>query len=219
MSLPARRLVTTADLETALDALMRIDPRLEPIRAAAGVLPLRHLPEGFAGLAFVIVSQMVSRAAATAIWQRMEAAEATGAARLAQSSPQEHRAWGLSRAKAATLTAAAEASLAGHLDLKALAVAPAEQAFSALTRLRGIGPWTAEVYLLLGLGHADIFPAGDVALQAAAQDVLGLESRPKGPDFAEIAKVWSPERSVAARLLWAHYARIKAAPLSAVPLP
>ena len=219
MSLPTRRLENADDLESALDALMRIDPRLVPIRAAAGVLPLRHLPGGFAGLAFVIVSQMVSRAAAAAIWQRMERADATGAARLAESSPQEHRAWGLSRAKAESLTVAAQACLAGHLDLQALAVAPAEHALSALTRLRGIGPWTAEVYLLLGLGHVDIFPAGDVALQAAAQDALGLESRPKGPLFAEIAKAWAPERSVAARLLWAHYARIKTVSLSAMPLP
>ncbi|OLP62142.1 hypothetical protein BJF93_01470 [Xaviernesmea oryzae] len=218
-SLSAGRLLNHDDIEEALDALVALDPRLVPVRATAGPLPLRHLPAGFAGLAFVIVSQMVSRAAATAIWRRMEADDATDADRLAQSSTEDHRAWGLSRAKAASLTTAATACLDGCLDLEALAAAPAEEAFAALTALRGIGPWTAEVYLLLGLGHADIFPAGDVALQAAAQHALGLESRPKGADFVELAKAWAPRRSVAARLLWAHYARIVKTPLNAIPTP
>jgi len=116
------------------------------------------------------------------------------------------REFGLSRAKAETLTRIAEAAASGALDLSALSQLPPAEALSALTALKGVGPWTAEVYLMFCGGHADVFPAGDVALQNAVAAAFGLSERPGAKTLALLAENWSPWRSVAARLFWAYYA-------------
>jgi len=96
-----------------------------------------------------------------------------------------------------------------QLDLEQICGLDADDAMRQLTSLKGIGPWTAEVYLLFCAGHQDIFPAGDLALQIAVEDGLGLTKRPDGKALQKIAETWSPWRGVASRLFWAYYARMK----------
>jgi DNA-3-methyladenine glycosylase II len=195
------------DVREGLAQLLVLDPRLADIAADAGVLPLRLREPGFEGLAHIIVSQMVSRASAEAIWRRMRP---EGALLTAEGYAALHsdawREFGLSRAKAETLTRIAEAAASGALDLSALSQLPPAEALSALTALKGVGPWTAEVYLMFCGGHADVFPSGDVALQNAVAAAFGLSERPGAKELALLAESWSPWRSVAARLFWAYYA-------------
>ncbi|MFN7012111.1 MAG: DNA-3-methyladenine glycosylase family protein [Allorhizobium sp.] len=210
-----------ADIAFGLSQLIVIDPRLAPLALRHQPLPLRLAEPGFAGLAHIIVSQMVSRASAEAIWSRITAA--TGgppAADAYLALPSETVAGlGLSRAKASTLALAAQAVAEGRLDLSEVARLDAHEAIARLTALKGVGTWTAEVYLMFCGGHADIFPAGDVALRAAVGDALGHELRPDIRTVAAIAEDWRPWRSIAARLFWAHYAARtgrEAAPSAAV---
>ena len=202
-------LETTADLAAGLAVLAEADARLAPVIRAAGPLPLRRRPAGFAGLLRVVVGQQVSVASADAIWARCLAVfpemtpEAIGRARL----PRFRRA-GLSMPKIRTLRAVAAACRNGF-DLDGLAAMPAEEAHATLTAVKGIGPWTADIYLLFCLGHPDIFPAGDLALRVAVADAFGLEASPEVKDLAALAAVWSPWRSVAATLFWGYYAARK----------
>ncbi|MBY3051527.1 MULTISPECIES: DNA-3-methyladenine glycosylase family protein [Rhizobium] len=195
------------DVRQGLEALLRLDPRLAPIVADAGPIPLRLREPGFAGLAHIIVSQMVSRASAEAIWRRMLPADGSLTAEgYALLHAEAWREFGLSRAKAETLSRIAEAVTSGRLDLSRLCLKPPGEALGELTALKGVGPWTAEVYLMFCGGHADVFPAGDVALQNAVGAAFGLAARPQAKTLAELSAVWSPWRSVAARLFWAYYA-------------
>jgi DNA-3-methyladenine glycosylase II len=204
-----RRIDTEADIAEGLVFLLAADPRLRSVAQAAGAVPLRRSPGGFSGLAHIVTAQQISDAAADAIWARLqatldpftpEALLAAGEARL--------RAAGLSRPKIRALTAVAEAASAGF-DLDGLVRLPPEEGVAALVRLKGVGPWTAEVYLLFCCGHADIFPAGDLALRAAARDALSLPERPGEAALREIARGWSPWRGVAARLFWAYYRAVR----------
>ncbi|SCB61862.1 DNA-3-methyladenine glycosylase II [Rhizobium aethiopicum] len=195
------------DVRLGLEALLVLDPRLAPIAADAGAVPLRLREPGFAGLAHIIVSQMVSRASAEAIWRRMLPADGPLTAEdYVMLAPEAWREFGLSRAKADTLSRIAEAVVSGRLDLSGLCLKPPDEALGELTALKGVGPWTAEVYLMFCGGHADVFPAGDVALQNAVAAALGLAARPQAKALAKLSEVWSPWRSVAARLFWAYYA-------------
>ena len=196
---------TAADVEAALLALERADPRLAPIIMVTGAVPLRRRDGGFEGLAAIVINQQISNLAADAIWSRLRAqAEPFSPELFLAISEGDLRSAGLSRGKVRTLTVIAEAC-SDSLDLDSLAELPAEAAIAALTSLRGIGSWTAESYLLFCLGHPDVFPAGDLALQIAAQHALSLPARPTEKALREIAAAWSPWRSVAARLLWAYY--------------
>lgn len=197
-----------ADVALGLTELVAIDPRLDPLARRLAPLPLRLAEPGFAGLAHIIVSQMVSRASAEAIWRRIVAA--TGGPPAAEAyltlDAETVAGLGLSRAKASTLELAARAVASGSLDLSAIAALDAAEAIGRLTVFKGIGLWTAEVYLMFCGGHPDIFPAGDVALRAAVGDAFGHDARPDIRQVSEIAEAWRPWRSVAARLFWAHYA-------------
>ncbi len=196
------------DIREGLEHLLRLDPRLADIAEEAGPIPLRLREPGFAGLAHIIVSQMVSRASAEAIWRRMLPPDGLLTAEsYVTLHPEAWREFGLSRAKAVTLSRIADAVASGHLDLAALSLKPPTEALAALTSLKGIGPWTAEVYLMFCGGHADVFPSGDVALQNSVAAALGLEKRPQAKALASLATMWSPWRSVAARLFWAYYAQ------------
>ena len=153
----------------------------------------------------------MSVASARAIESRLLARFAPlDAAALAGAGEEELRACGLSAPKMRTLRACAQAILDGALDLDALADAGADEAHAALTAVKGIGPWTADIYLLFCLGHPDAFPAGDLALQEAARLAFGLKKRPDARRLEALAKVWRPWRAVAARLLWSFYAVAKA---------
>lgn len=193
-------------IEEGLEALAGIDPRLSAIIEVAGPVPLRLQEPGFAGLASIVVSQMVSKASAAAIWRRITAAGPVTAASYLAHDPAVVATFGLSRAKAATLIGLSRAISENSLDLESIGRMEPRDAITALIRLPGIGPWTAEVYLMFSAGHADIFPSGDVALQASVAHAFGLEARPSSKKLAELAEIWSPWRSVAARLFWAYYA-------------
>jgi DNA-3-methyladenine glycosylase II len=199
---------THEDIEAGLAGLVMLDARLEHVIDKAGPVPLRRTDPGYRGLANIIVSQMVSKASAAAIWNRMEASlgEISADAVLALDD-EDCRRFGLSRAKADTLRRVAAAAIAGEIDLDAICNAEAVKAIHELTAIKGIGRWTAEVYLLFCAGHPDVFPAGDVALQNAIGHALGLELRPTASEVDSLAGGWSPWRSVAARLFWAYYAQ------------
>lgn len=196
---------TDADVAHGLAELLALDPSLVPIADAAGPLPLRRLAPGFAGLARIVVGQQLSTASAAAIWRRLEAAGGDRAAGYAALDEATLRACGLSTAKIATLGPIAAAEQAGTLDLAALATVSDADARATLTRFRGIGPWTADVFLLFCAGHADIFPAGDLALRIAVGDALEAPLRDDPRAVAAIAARWAPWRGIAARLFWAYY--------------
>ena len=203
------RIDTLLDVKHGLTALIALEPRLAHVADIAGEVPLRRHPAGFESLAGIIVSQQISKASADAIFRRLKLA-------LDPFSPREVLrlgeaalvSAGLSRPKQRTFFAVAEACEAG-LDLEAMCELPAEDAIAAMTAMPGIGPWTAEVYLLFCAGHPDIFPVGDIALQNAVRHAFILESRPTPKPLSVIAARWSPHRSVAARLFWAYYANMK----------
>ena len=205
---------TLADLELATARLLERDPRFAPILAIAGPPPLRRREGGFAGLASIIVSQQLSTASAAAIWGRLSAMldPFEAAAFVKIRAPRLQRA-GLSAAKVRTLKAIASALASGALDLAALAELPADEAHAALTALHGIGPWTADIYLLFCLGHADAWPAGDLALQEAARLAFALKSRPSTREMLPLAEAWRPWRGVAARVLWSYYRAVKGRPV------
>jgi len=204
------RITSRRVLGRHLDALVVRDPRLAPVLAEAGDVPLRKGPGGFAGLAGIVGAQQLSVASANAIMGRLAAVlgEMTAARFLAESEATV-RGCGLSGGKYRTLAGIAEAETAGDIDYSALAGLPAGEAIAALTRLHGIGVWTAEIYLLSHLGHPDVFPAGDLALQKMVGVALGHDGRPGERACREIAELWSPYRGSAARLLWRYFAVLK----------
>jgi DNA-3-methyladenine glycosylase II len=204
-----RRIDTLKDIQSGLEALIAIEPRLAHVAGIAGEVPLRRHPAGFESLAGIIVSQQISKASADAIFGRLKAAiDPFTPGQVLRLGEAALIGAGLSRPKQKTFFAVAQACGDG-LDLEALCGLPAPDAIAAMTAMPGIGPWTAEVYLLFCAGHPDIFPAGDIALQNAVRHAFNLESRPTPKPLTAIAGRWSPHRSVAARLFWAYYANMK----------
>ena len=208
---PAHRLIEAdSDLRDGVRALRRKCAVMRRVHDAAGHPPLRRRPGGFEGLARIVVGQQVSVASAEAIWARTalavqpfepEVLLALDDSKLATA--------GLSRPKIRTLQAIAAAT-AGGLDLARLDRLPDAEVHAALTAVSGIGPWTADIYLMFCLGRADAWAAGDLALQLAAQQAFGLDERPDRQAMLELAERWRPWRGVAARLLWSYYAVLKA---------
>jgi DNA-3-methyladenine glycosylase II len=197
---------TEADLDAALAALGKADPRFAALVAKAGRPPLRRRGDGFAGLAAIIVAQQLSTASANAIWKRLAAAfDPLDPAAILRAHPERLKRLGLSAAKIHTLKAIARAVVREELALAALADLPADAAHAALTAVHGIGPWTADIYLLSALGHADAWPAGDLALQEAAKVAFALPARPTAKEMQTLAEPWRPWRAVAARILWSYY--------------
>lgn len=201
---------TEADLAAGLQALVAADPRFAPVLATAGTPPLRRRPDGFVGLAWIVTGQQLSTASANAIWARLSAAyDPFEPAALRRARAEKLARLGLSAAKIKTLKALAKAIDTGALDLAGLAALPADAAHAALVAHHGIGPWTADLYLLSCLGHADAWPAGDLALQEAARLAFALPARPTAKEMGPLAQPWRPWRAVAARLLWTYYRVIK----------
>src|SRR6266403_2637471 len=201
---------TQADLEDAVHALVKQDKRLKPIFERTGMPALRQREPGFAGLAHIICGQQLSTASAAAIWARISTAfdpfdhhairkaRATRLGRL-----------GLSAAKIKTLKLLARELAEERLNLDVLANEDADAAHNTLTAHHGIGPWTADVYLLFCLGHGDAWPAGDLAVQEAVKIGLGLKTRPTVKQMAPLAEPWRPLRGAAAHLWWAYYRMLK----------
>lgn len=204
-----RPISTLEDIAAGLDALCRLDPRLEAVRAAAGDVPLRRIDPGFASLVSIVVAQQVSRASADAILARLSRLAAPLSPQTLLAAEEVlFREAGLSRPKQRTLLALSESVVRG-LDLAHVCDLDAEEAIALLTSVSGIGRWTAEVYLLTAAGHPDVFPARDVALQSAVGHALGIAPRPDEKRLIQIAESWSPHRGVASRLFWAYYSQIR----------
>ena len=203
-------LETQSDLEEAIHALVKIDPRLAPVLAVAGMPALRRREPGFAGLAHIVCGQQLSTASAGAIWGRLNATfdpfdhDAVRRARTDRLGR-----LGLSAAKIKTLKHLARELAAERLNLDVLAEEDANAAHHTLIALPGIGPWTADVYLLFCLGHGDAWPAGDLAVQEAVKIGLDLKTRPTPKEMAPIAEPWRPLRGAAAHLWWSFYRSIK----------
>ncbi len=201
-----RRQIQRLEGEPEIRALIALDPDFALVVERYGPPPSRRRPGGFATLLRIILGQQVSTAAAAAIWQRLEdgvddvtpdcilAVDADGL-----------RQFGLSRPKVRYAIALAKALLDGELDLDGLQAMDDEAAIAALTRITGIGPWTAEIYLLAALGRLDVWPAADLALMIAAQELKVLPARPSAQAMRQLAEAWRPYRAVAARLLWHYY--------------
>jgi DNA-3-methyladenine glycosylase II len=201
---------TQADLDRAVTALVQQDPRLAPILDLTGMPALRRREPGFAGLAHIVCGQQVSTASAAAIWGRVSAAfDPFHHDALRKARADRLGRLGLSAAKIKTLKNLARELAAERLNLEVLANEDADAAHNTLTRLHGIGPWTADVYLLFCLGHGDAWPAGDLAVQEAVKLGLGLKTRPTAKEMAPLAEPWRPLRGAAAHLWWSYYRVMK----------
>ena len=207
---PLDRLTSAEVLLAHLDGLMLRDPRLLLVRERAGAVDLREHTPGFAGMARVICGQQLSVASARAIWNRFAVIDgATEPAGLLELDDLTLRTAGFSAGKIRTLRGIAAAVRDGELDFEEIDRLPAEAAITRLTALKGVGPWTAEIYLMFCAGHPDVFPAGDLALQKAVQHALGLETRPAITELVGIAAAWSPHRAAAALLFWQYFAALR----------
>jgi DNA-3-methyladenine glycosylase II len=203
---PARAIRTRRDIASGMEYLLGCDPRLHPIAEIAGEVPLRRASPGLGGLVGIVISQQVSVASAGAIEARLLALiDPLTPQNLLGCGEDVFRQAGLSRPKQRTLRNVAEAVDGGVLDLAAIVRKPVEEAMAELTAIKGIGPWTAEIYLLFCAGHPDIFPAGDLALQEAVRLGLAMRKRPDEKRLRAIAEKWQPWRGVAARLFWSYY--------------
>ena len=200
------RLDSDADIDRSIKFLCRKEPAFA--RAAARInapIPLRRRAGGFDALLKAIVAQQLSVASAAVIWARAEAAGFTQTQRILGTTDAALREVGLSRQKIKYVRALALADV----DFDALAAASTEEVVGVLTQISGIGVWTAEIYAMFSLGHQDVFPSGDLALQEAARDLFGMTDRPSANALKTMAVDWSPWRAVAAHVLWAYYSAIK----------
>ena len=197
----------------ALQRIVAADPDLAGIEAAAGPLPWRRRAAGFEGLLQAIVGQQISNQAAAAIWGRLRAVpgalQPQGLLALDEAAL---RTAGLSRPKVAHARSLAAAFADGTLEEGALAAMEDEAAIAAIASVRGMGRWSAEVYLLFALEREDVFPAGDLALAGAAADLKGLAARPGPVPLRALAEGWRPWRGLAARLLWHHWRHLTGRP-------
>lgn len=198
--------LTTETLASAVGELAAVDNDLAAIVDRYGLPPLWARPEGFATLTFIILEQQVSLASARAAFERLLAAtnELTPE-RFLRLDDGELLAIGFSRQKTRYVRGLAGAAIAGDLDLDGLGALDDDEARDALVGLTGIGPWTADIYLLLALGRPDVWPATDLALVSAVQEIKRLASRPSTSELVALAEPWRPWRSVAARLFWHDY--------------
>jgi DNA-3-methyladenine glycosylase II len=201
---------TQADLETALAKLVLQYPRLAAVLQKSGTPSIRRREGGYAGLCSIVCGQQLSTASAAAIRNRLFAAFNPfhhDAVRLARTDRLKRL--GLSAPKIKSIKEIGKAIARGHIDLDAVARMEADQAHAALTALHGIGPWTADIYLLFCLGNADAWPAGDLAVQEAVRIAFGLKKRPDAKAMMKIADIWRPWRGVAAHLFWSYYHAVK----------
>jgi len=200
------RLETDADINRGIKFLCRQEPVFA--RAAARInapIRLRRRAGGFDALLKAIVAQQLSVASAAAIWARVQAAGLTQEKRILSTTDIALREVGLSRQKIKYIRALALADV----DFDALSAASTEEVVEVLTQISGIGVWTAEIYAMFSLGHQDVFPSGDLALQEAAKDLFAMNKRPSANALKTMAVDWSPWRAVAAHVLWAYYSAIK----------
>ena len=201
---------TQADLEAGLVQLVAADPRLAPVAEKAGAFGLRRREAGFPGLCAIVCGQQLSTASAAAIRARLFAAfDPFHHDAVLKARTDKLKRLGLSDAKIKSIREIGKAVAKGGIDLTRVGEMDADDAHAALTALHGVGPWTADIYLLFCLGHADAFPAGDLAVQESARIAFNLRKRPDAKALTKLAEVWRPWRGVAAHLLWAYYHVVK----------
>ncbi|MFO1131739.1 MAG: DNA-3-methyladenine glycosylase 2 family protein [Hyphomicrobiales bacterium] len=199
-----QRLETTQDLAAAVERLIDSEPRFALVVDRHGLPPLRHAEPGLESLLRIVTDQLISLRAGEAIWARLAARFGRFApVDVLAASHEDLRAMGLSGAKARTFHAAArmfqDGQFAGTESLDE------EDLQRRLLAIPGVGPWTASIYLLMAQQATDAWPAADLALQVAAQDLFSLGERPSARRMEELARSWRPDRSAAALLLWRHY--------------
>ncbi|MEC3912309.1 DNA-3-methyladenine glycosylase 2 family protein [Sphingobium sp. CR2-8] len=200
-------MVTTAEqLRASLDAIAALEPGFTAAIARAGYPAPRMRAPGYETLLRTIVGQQVSVASAAAVWRKLEAELGEGCApdALVARDFDALRACGLSRQKQGYARSLAELILSGALDLHALP-RDDEEAIAQLVRIKGIGRWSAEIYLLFAEGRPDVWPAGDLAVQIEIGRILGLSERPSEQLTRQIAEAWRPHRGAAAIMAWHHY--------------
>jgi len=197
---------TAKSLNTALDALAAIEPAFAVALQRAGYPEPRVRDRGYATLLRTIIGQQVSVAAAQSIWNKLEAqiGDLTDPATVAAASDEQLRAAGLSRQKVSYARSLAEEVTSGRLDFSQLPEDD-EEAIAQLVKIKGIGRWSAEIYLLFAEGRPDIWPAGDLAVQIEIGRILGHEERPPEKLMRDLAERWRPHRGAAAILAWHHY--------------
>src|SRR5436190_17055137 len=199
-----------ADLDDAVHALVKQDPRLKPIFELTGMPALRQREPGFAGLAAIVTGQQLSTASAAAIWGRLTAAfDPFDPEPIRKARAERLGRLGLSAAKIKTLKNIARELAAERLNLEVLAEEDADAAHHTLTARHGIGPCVAEASLLYCLREGDAWPAGDIAIQEAVKIGLGLKTRPTAKQMAPLAEPWRPLRGAAAHLWWSYYRVLK----------
>jgi DNA-3-methyladenine glycosylase II len=198
-------------LRAGCEELAVMDRRLGRLYARNGVPPLRLRPPGLATLVHLILQQQVSRASAKAVFARLQAVvgEEMSARALVETDPQELRRIGFSYQKIDYVSELAAAIDSGSFDLAQLAALEDEAAIAALAARRGIGPWTAAVYVLTALGRQDVWAPGDRALLVSLGRMLGRDEVPSSAEATVLAEAWSPWRAVAARLLWHDYSAVE----------
>jgi DNA-3-methyladenine glycosylase II len=201
---------TDADLKAGLAQLIAADPRLQPIADKASAFSLRRREAGFAGLCAIVCGQQLSTASAAAVRARLFAAfDPFHHDTVRRARTDKLKRLGLSTPKIKSIREIGKAVAKAHIDLTRVGEMDADAARAALTALHGVGPWSADIYLLFCLGHADAFPAGDLAVQESARIAFGLRKRPDAKALTKMAEAWRPWRGVAAHLLWAYYHAVK----------
>lgn len=202
--------MTQESIDKTIEELIKQDPRLKKVKHIAGEVKPRSRPAGFTGLARIVCGQQLSVASADAIWGRVEQISASETPHSFLNTEHDAlRGTGLSNTKIATISLAAQAIIDKDLNLESINSLSAEQACQALTKYKGIGPWTAEVYLLFCAAHPDIFPVGDLALRKAVAHAFNIDDGYTPKDILIESLKWQPYRSVAALLFWRYYAAIR----------
>jgi DNA-3-methyladenine glycosylase II len=198
--------LTDSSFARALSYLSSRDADLDAILENFGPPPRWARDEGFHSLIHIILEQQVSLASARAAYDRLRVvADPLTPERFLQLDDDQLKSAGFSRQKTSYCRNLAEAIVEGKLDLAGLGSMDDETVRSELMRVKGIGRWTADIYLLMVLGRGDIWPKGDLALEAAVQGIKGLAMRPKPEEMERIGEDWRPWRAVAARMLWHYY--------------
>jgi len=197
---------TVATLGKSIDALAALEPAFATVLKQYGKPEPRKSEHGPITLLRTIVGQQVSVAAARSMWSKLEAAYGSppDLRRILKATDEELRAAGISRQKAGYARSLAELVLSGELDLAHLPKDD-EEAIALLTKIKGIGRWSAEIYLLFAEGRHDVWPAGDLAVQISIGRLLGLAERPSEKQLRELGEAWRPHRGAAAVLAWHSY--------------
>jgi DNA-3-methyladenine glycosylase II len=200
-------MVRTRDsIRTAVEALAAREPAFAGVVEKFGIPEPRHSDRGAQTLLRTIVGQQVSVAAARSMWAKLEAAFGSppDLTKLLDATDEDLRAAGMSRQKAGYIRSLAQLVISGELELEALPEDD-EQAIALLTKIKGIGRWSAEIYLLFAEGRPDVFPAGDLAVMIELGRLKGLPDKPSEKQLRELAEVWRPDRGAAAVLAWHSY--------------